>query len=88
LQRGVRNSIYGPGFQNWNISVHKAFPVNERAQFEFSTDAYNFINHPNWAQIGQTGGPDMNPTSGTFGRVTQKSTTNPRQLQVALKFIF
>jgi Carboxypeptidase regulatory-like domain/TonB-dependent Receptor Plug Domain len=88
LQRGVRNSIYGPGFQNWNISLHKDFPVSERARFEFATDAYNFINHSNWAQIGQTGGPDLNPTSGTFGRVTQKSTTNPRQLQVSLKLIF
>jgi hypothetical protein len=88
LQRGVRNSIYGPGFQNWNISLHKNLPINERAGFEFSTDAYNFINHPNWAQIGQTGGLDLNPTSGTFGRVTQKSATNPRQLQVALRFYF
>jgi hypothetical protein len=81
-------SINGPGFQNWNISLHKNFPINERAGFEFSTDAYNFINHPNWAQIGQTGGLDLNPTSGTFGRVTQKSATNPRQLQVALRFYF
>jgi hypothetical protein len=88
LQRGVRDSIYGPGFQNWNLSLRKSFPINERSRFEFSTDAYNFINHPNWAQIGQTGGLDLNPTSGTFGRVTQKSTTNPRQLQVALQFIF
>jgi hypothetical protein len=88
LQRGVRDSIYGPGFQNWNLSLRKSFPINERSQFQFSTDAYNFINHPNWAQIGQTGGPDLNPTSGTFGKVTQKSTTNPRQLQVALQFIF
>lgn len=88
LQRGVRNSIYGPGFQNWNISLHKNFAINEKTGFEFSTDAYNFINHPNWAQIGQTGGLDLNPTSGTFGRVTQKSTTNPRQLQVALRFYF
>jgi Carboxypeptidase regulatory-like domain/TonB-dependent Receptor Plug Domain len=88
LQKGVRNSIYGPGFQNWNIALKKKFPINERAGFEFNADAYNFINHPNWAQIGQAGGLQLNPTAGTFGQVTQKSTTNPRNLQVGLKFLF
>ena len=88
LQRGVRNSIYGPGYQNWNLSLKKTFPVNERAGFEFNADAYNFINHPNWAQIGQSGGLQLNPTSGTFGEVTQKATSNPRNLQVGLKFHF
>jgi hypothetical protein len=88
LQKGVRNSIYGPGFQNWNLALKKAFPINERAGFEFNADAYNFINHPNWAQIGQAGGLGLTPGSGTFGKVTQKSTTNPRNLQVGLKFLF
>lgn len=88
LQHGVRDDIYGPGFQNWNLSMKKRFPVTEKTGFEFNADAYNFINHPNWAQIGQTGGPDMNPTSGTFGEVTSKSTTNPRNIQVGLRFLF
>ena len=88
LQRGVRNSIYGPGFQNWNLALKKSFPINERAGFEFNADAYNFVNHPNWAQIGQAGGLQLTPTAGTFGQVTQKSTTNPRNLQVGLKFLF
>jgi hypothetical protein len=88
LQPGVRNSIYGPGYQNWNLSLKKRFPINESAGFEFNADAYNFINHPNWAQIGQAGGLQLNPTAGTFGQVTQKSTSNPRNLQVGLKFLF
>ena len=88
LQKGVRNSIHGPGFQNWNLAMKKKFPINERAGFEFNADAYNFVNHPNWAQIGQSGGLQMNPTSGTFGEVTQKATSNPRNLQVGLKFLF
>ncbi len=88
LQKGVRDSIYGPGYQNWNLNLKKNFPINERAKFEFTADAYNFINHPNWAQIGQAGGLQLVPTSGTFGQVTQKSTTNPRNLQVGLKLVF
>jgi hypothetical protein len=82
LQKGVRDSIYQPGFQNWNVSLKKNFPINERSGFEFKADAYNFINHPNWS------GPQLTPTSGTFGEVTGKSTSNPRNLQVGLKFAF
>lgn len=82
LQKGVRNAIYQPGFQNWNLSFKKKFPINERAGFEFNADAYNFINHPNWAS------PNLNPTSGQFGEVTGKTTSNPRNLQVALRFLF
>jgi hypothetical protein len=79
---GVRDSIYQPGFQNWNLNMKKTFLVNEKNQFEFKVDAYNFINHPNWA------GPSLNPTAGTFGEVTSKTTSNPRQLQAGLSYFF
>jgi hypothetical protein len=81
-QPGVRDSIYQPGFQNWNLNMKKTFMVNERNRFEFKVDAYNFINHPNWAS------PNLNPTSGAFGEVTAKTTSNPRQLQAGLTYLF
>ena len=77
-QHGVRNSIYQPGYQDWNLSLKKKFVVNESVNAEFTTEAYNFINHPNWS------GPNLNPTSGSFGQVTSKSSSNPRTLQVGL----
>ena len=58
--------------------MKKTFPITEKTGFEFKVDAYNFINHPNWA------GPSLNPTAGTFGEVTSKTTSNPRQLQAGL----
>jgi hypothetical protein len=79
---GVRDSVYQPGFQNWNLNMKKNFPINEKTGFEFKVDAYNFINHPNWAA------PQLNPTSGTFGEVTAKTTTNPRTLQAGLDYRF
>jgi hypothetical protein len=81
-QQGVRNSIYQPGYQDWNLSLKKKFAITESANMEFTTDAYNFINHPNWS------GPNLNPTSGQFGQVTGKSTTNPRTLQVGLHLTY
>ncbi|HEX4229613.1 MAG TPA: TonB-dependent receptor plug domain-containing protein [Bryobacteraceae bacterium] len=88
LQTGVRDEIYGPGFQNWNLGLFKKFAINERTGFEFRAEAYNFINHSNWAAIGATGGLNLNPTSSQFGEVTNKSTTNPRQLQLSLRYFF
>jgi Carboxypeptidase regulatory-like domain/TonB-dependent Receptor Plug Domain len=88
LQSGIRNEIYGPGFQNWNLAMRKKFPITEGTGFEFRAEAYNFINHSNWAQIGQAGGLNLTPTSSQFGEVTQKSTTNPRTLQVSLRYLF
>jgi hypothetical protein len=81
-QTNVRDSIYQPGFQNWNLNMKKSFAINERTGFEFKVDAYNFINHPNWA------GPSLNPTAGTFGEVTSKTTSNPRNLQAGLSYRF
>ena len=82
LQQGVRNSIYQPGYQDWNLSLKKMFALTNKTSMEFTADAYNFINHPNWS------GPNLNPTSGQFGEVTGKSTSNPRTLQVGLHFSY
>jgi len=63
LQPGVRDAIYGPGFQDWNLALFKRFTINDRNTFEFRAEAYSVFNHPNWAAIGSTGGLNLNPTS-------------------------
>jgi hypothetical protein len=78
---GVRDAIYGPGFQDWNLSLFKTFVVNERANFQFRAEAYDFINHPNLSA------PNFTATSGQFGMITSK-TTLARNLQLSLKFVF
>jgi len=88
LQHGVRDNIYGPGLQNWNIAVIKNFPIFRENAVEFRAEAYNFINHPNLAAIGDTGGLNLTPNSSQFGEVTGKSTSNPRTLQVGLHYRF
>ena len=81
LQPGVRGSIYGPGIQDWNVSMFKRFVVKESDYFEFRAEAYDFINHPNWS------GPQLNPTSSQFGMITGK-TGLQRTLQLGLRFNF
>jgi hypothetical protein len=81
LQPGVRDSIYSPGFQNWNVSLYKKFAITEQANVQFRAEAYDFINHPNWS------GVNVNPTSSQFGLVTGK-TGLARNLQLSLRFSF
>jgi hypothetical protein len=82
LQPGVRDSVYGPGLQDWNLALFKRFPISEKAgEFQFRAEAYDFINHPNWS------GPNYNPTSSQFGEITSK-TGLARTLQLSLRYQF
>jgi hypothetical protein len=76
----VRNILYNPGFQNWNLALFKNFGITENQRIQFRAEGYNFINHPNWSN------PDANPNSNTFGKVTSK--TSERQLQLSLRYTF
>lgn len=88
VQPGVRDNIYGPIEQNWNLAMIKSFPFTERTGFEFRAEAYNFINHPNLSPFGQSGSLNMTPTSSQFGEITGKTPTNPRTLQVGARIHF
>jgi hypothetical protein len=81
LQPGIRNIVYQPGIQAWNLGLVKKFAINERSGFELRAEAYDFINHPNLS------GPNLNPTSSQFGMITSK-TGIARNLQMSLRFYF
>jgi hypothetical protein len=76
----TRNLLNHPGFQNWNLAVFKNFGITERQNVQFRAEFFNFPNHPNWS------GADTNPRSGTFGRVTSK--TSERNVQLSLRYSF
>ena len=83
LQKGVRDAIYGPGFQDWNLGLYKKFAFSERHGLEFRAEAFDVNNHPNWT----TTSAMFNPTSSTFGKVTSKTTLS-RNLQLSLRYYF
>jgi hypothetical protein len=71
----------GPGFANVDIAISKHFPIFERSQLEIRGEAFNVLNHPNYAT------PITARSSGTFGTIT--STANEaRVLQIAAKVTF
>ncbi len=80
---GARN-LHGPGFTNADLSLFKSFPVTERARFEFRAEAFNALNHANFANPFSFYSP---ATVGAFGQITS-TVGDPRELQLALKLYF
>lgn len=86
-----RNIAHGPGYQTWDMSLLKAFPIHEQMRVEFRADLFNMWNHVNplWGPIGAAG--QVEPVAielGTpqFGQL--QAARDPRLIQFALKFYF
>jgi hypothetical protein len=86
----VRDIIYQPGFQNWNMGLFKKIPVNERVNFQFRAEAFNVWNHPNWCGSSGCNGTtniNLDPSSpANFGKVLTKG--SERNLQLSLRAEF
>ncbi|HEX3662144.1 MAG TPA: carboxypeptidase regulatory-like domain-containing protein [Acidobacteriaceae bacterium] len=80
-----RNSFYGPGFFNTDLSLQKDFPIRESLLAQFRVDAYNAFNVIN------PGNPSSTNTLAD-GTITSEPAlgiaTNPRQLQFSLRVQF
>ncbi|MDQ6664658.1 MAG: TonB-dependent receptor [Acidobacteriota bacterium] len=75
-----RNSLFGPGIENFDAGLFKRFNVTEKKRFELRWEVFNSLNRPNFFN------PVSSFTSPLFGRLT--SARDPRIMQVALKFYF
>jgi hypothetical protein len=86
-----RNIVRGPGYQNWDLSLFKNFPVREQIRLEFRTDVFNVWNHVNpltgpRGQDGQLPPVSVELGAAQFGFV--QAARDPRFIQFALKFYF
>jgi hypothetical protein len=77
----TRNTLRGPGDQQWDLAIFKNFSVSGAQKIQFRVEMFNFINHPNLS------GPNTDITSPNFGRSITKD-TNRRDIQLALRYIF
>jgi hypothetical protein len=80
-----RNMLYGPGVQNYDMSLDKNFamPYNEHHQLQIRFDAFNAFNHTDFST------PNKYLDEGNFGTITgTNASTNPRQLQLAARYTF
>jgi hypothetical protein len=75
-----RNTVRGPGRNNWNMALFKAFQFTESAKLEFRAETFNTFNHTQWTN------PNTSVTSSSFGTIS--GTYSPRNLQLGAKIMF
>ena len=89
-----RNSLRGPGINDWDISILKDFKFTESKYMQFQANFFNAFNHVQF--YGPSSAQGASGFSGNFGMVTSdtsSSTTTayyrgPRLIQFALKIYF
>lgn len=75
-----KNSIKGPGRDQWELSLFKTFRFSDRSGFEFRAAAFNVWNHTQFT------GVDTGLTDSTFGQIN--GTADPRIFQLGAKMFF
>jgi Carboxypeptidase regulatory-like domain len=90
-----RNSVRGPGRDNWNVSFFKNFVLSETrgSNLQFRAEFFNLWNHTQLqadtflnGSNGNDGGIGGNLNGANFGQIT--SAYDPRIVQLALKLYF
>jgi hypothetical protein len=90
-----RNSIRGPHFVNFDLSLVRMFKLREHQTLQFRVEGFNIFNHTNfvggYAPAGQYAGSayqtlSQNLGAGDFGRI--KGAYDPRIFQFALRFMY
>jgi len=92
-----RNTIPARHINNLDLTALKRFSLTEQMKFEFSVQALNVLNHPQFvpgslndvASIGYTGSRSfLQPGNAQFNDPESVFASNARSLQLALKFVF
>ena len=85
-----RNTMQGPGMENVDLRLSRAFHLGERASLTFSVDAFNLLNHMNVTEIGTLwGNPSLSVAPSPqlrFGAPV--GVLNSREIQGGLKLRF
>ncbi len=83
-----RDSVRGPGRDNWNLSLFKNFLLSESrgSSLQFRAEFFNVWNHTQFIGDSINNGISTNFGASNFGQVT--SAYDPRTIQLALKLYF
>ena len=82
----ARGSLRGPGLFNVDTSFLKKIRISEGLNLQFRAEAFNVLNHPNFAYPNEVVFAGNNYSS-SGGVITNTATTS-RQIQFALKLLF
>jgi hypothetical protein len=93
-----RDSLNGPNFADWDISLLKSTQITETVRLQFRSEFFNILNHTNLQlpnevvySAGPTQGTTANQTTvaalGSPGVISATANTS-RQIQLGLKLLF
>jgi hypothetical protein len=75
------NDVRVPGYQNWDASLAKFFPIRERMRLQFRFEMVNAMNRP-WYSTLASGSLDV--TNPRFGQLDPTQRNLPRFIKLAL----
>jgi hypothetical protein len=78
------NVIFGPGFNNWDMGIHKIIKITESKNLEFRMEGFNIWNHPQLIASFNNQNWFFNTAAGA--QIT--TTRDQRSIQFALRFTF
>jgi hypothetical protein len=71
------DSLFGPGINNWDVGVHKSFPIYNEMNFTIRGEFFNAWNHAQFAN------PNSGVASNTFGQIgATQAQHDARQIQI------
>jgi len=93
-----RDSLVGPGYANWDLSLLKSTQISEAVRLQVRAEFFNILNHTNFAlpnevvySAGPTQGTTANQTTaaalGSPGVISATANTS-RQIQLGVKLLF
>jgi len=75
------SNLRNDALNDWDASILKNFDVTETSFFQFRLEGFNVNNRPVFS------GPNLSPTSGSFGQITGTQNSN-RVIQLGGRFVF
>jgi hypothetical protein len=83
LGNAKRRNFYGPGINNFDLTLQKLFRLSEAKSLEFRLEGFNAFNHAQFYGPASVDGQVEDPN---FGQIV--SAQAPRLVQLAAKFSF
>jgi hypothetical protein len=73
------SDVRRPGYQNWDASLSKYFPITEAVRLQFRFEMVNMLNHPFYQNLAST---DVN--NALFGQLSPVQANLPRFIKLAM----
>jgi hypothetical protein len=83
-----KNSVKGPGRDNWNLSLYKDFRIHESVGFQFRAETFNTWNHTQFTGVNNSvlTGNSSTPYNSSAGTIN--ATGDPRVFQLGGRIYF